>query len=377
MSAVTASDPDFVPSDMDELARHYYDFIRGMVRKCGIPDQDAGDSVQYILERLGKTGAIAQYDPDHLTEHQGRLVKTRFSTFLGAKVMIYCRGERGRVGKRAWHEVQILDRPADGEEGTGLSMLLGSLGSACDDYSALESGEFIREMRAALAAIPPRSARDTCDLAALFDELVHEISETGAFSYAAIQARFGISGTTAGAWLSRLRTVLSRILDRPLAVIGGVALTAEQVTAALKILREAKGIMVRQPLARAGHPLSQAEKGWYHGFAREEMKKFPALAAGPGTHRKPAGHVKEAVIHRLERILAEAGAPVAGAQAPAPAPSLAAPEPATPEDEFEARLWRYIRDAAEMDEIKALARRAYAAVSALWASAFTGSSAMG
>ena len=120
---------------MDELARHYYGFIRGMVRKCGIPDQDAGDSVQYVLERLDKTGAIAQFDPDHLTEHQGRPVRTKFSTFLGAKVMLYCRGERGRLARRAGHELLVVD---DAESSDGLSQLFAGLGAACDDYSSLE-----------------------------------------------------------------------------------------------------------------------------------------------------------------------------------------------------------------------------------------------
>ncbi len=360
---LASSDLDnIVPADMDELARVYRDFILGMVRKCGIPDQEAQDAVQYILLQLGKTGVIAQFDPEHVTEHQGKLVKTKFSTFLGAKVLLYCRGERGRIGRRASHELQILDRPPAGDD-TGLSLLLGSRGEACDDYSSLESGEFIVQMRARLAAIPPRSARDTCDLAALFDEIVHEISESGEFSYAGIQARFGISGTTAGAWLSRLRTVLRGVLGRPSVSIGGVWLTPGQAAAALSILREAKGIMVAQPLARAGHPLSGAAKGWYHAVAREEMKKYPALAVDPGTHRKPAGHVKLAVMHRLGRILDEAGVPV-----PIPDPDVqaqAAPQPdsepeVTPEDEFEAMLWHYIRSADEVDRLKALAQRAYA-----------------
>src|SRR6202043_3468910 len=102
MGTVAASDQlDIVPSDMDERARNYYDFIRGMVRKQGIPDQEAGDAVQYILERLEKTDVIGQFDPEHVTEHQGRQVRTKFSTFLGAKVMLYSRGERGRIGRRA------------------------------------------------------------------------------------------------------------------------------------------------------------------------------------------------------------------------------------------------------------------------------------
>lgn len=359
MGAVAASDQDFIPADMDELARHYYNLIIGMVRKSGIPDQDAPDAAQYILERLAKTDVIGQFDPGHVTVYQGKPVKTRFSTFLGAKVLLYCRGERSRVGKRASHELLVLDRPADDENGSSLAAVLGSFAVACDDYSALESGEFIAQLRARLAAIPPRSGRDTCDLAALFDEIVHEISETGEYSYAGIQARFGISGTTAGAWLSRLRSVLRQFLGRPLAVIGGTALTAVQISAALEILRESPGIMVAQPLRKAGHPLSQAEQGWYHGFAREEIKKFPALAVEPGTHRKPAGHVKSAVIHRLERILAEAGAAVPVAQVPGPSPAPD-PEPVTPEDEFEAALWRHIRAAEDVDRLKELARRAYA-----------------
>ena len=222
--------------------------------------------------------------------------------------------------------------------------LFAGLGAACDDYSSLDAGEFITRMRGILAAVPPRSARDTCDLAALFDELVPEISETGGFTYAGIQARFGISGTTAGAWLSRLRGVLRQATGRPLVTVGGVALTADEVAAALKILREAKGIMVRQPLARAGHPLAEAEKGWYHPFAREEIRKFPALAVDPGTHRKPAGHVKAAVMHRLERILAEVRRHcVRAARRLVPVPAEPEPE-ATPEEEFEAALGSYIRD---------------------------------
>jgi len=362
MGVSAASDlPDIVPCDMDELARTYYDFIRGMVRKQGIPDQEAGDAVQYILERLEKTGVIGQFDPEHVTEHQGKLVKTRFSTFLGAKVMLYCRGERGRSGRRSSHELLILDRPEPGEDGTGLSALLGSLGAACDDYSALDAAEFTARMREILAAVPPRSARDTCDLAALFDELVHEIAETGGFTYAGIQARFGISGTTAGAWLSRMRLVLRQATGRPPVTIGGVALTVDEVASAVKVLREAKGIMVKQPLVKAGHPLSKAEAGWYHAFSRSELKKFPGIALPPGSRRGAAGngHVKEAVMHRLERILAEVREPAPGPAVPAP--RVPDPEPeATPEDEFESQLWHYIRSADEVDRLKALVQRAYA-----------------
>ena len=370
MGAVTSDREDFIPSNMDELAQHYYGFIIGMVRKLGIPDQEAQDSAQYILERLDKTGAIGQFDPGHLTEHQGRQVRTRFSTFLGAKVMRYCLGERGRLQKRAGHELLLVDAPVstsgDGD-GTPLLEILGA-GAAWDDYSALDAQDFITHMREHLAAIPPRSARDTCDLVALFDELVAEVEQTGQFTYAGIQERFKVSGTTAGAWLSRLRQVLSAPLGRPAVTIHGVALTNEQVADAVKVLREAPGIMVGQPLEKAGHPLARAAKGWYHPFAREEMKKFPGLVAAPGSHAKPAGNVKAAVLHRLERVLSESGVLVSGTPAPEvpalPAPVPPEPEPVTAEEELEAALWQGVRDVADLERVKALAQRVYA-VSAL------------
>lgn len=347
-AAASASEQDFVPANMDELAEHYFDYIVRQVRKYGIPAQDALDTADYIIERLVKTGALAQYDPDHLTEHQGRQVRTRFSTFLTAKVELYCRGERGRLGKRAAHELLIMDAPAE-DGGAG-----DLLGSAWDDYSSAEAEEFVSWMCARLAEVPPRSARDTCDLPALFREVARQVAEAGTVSYAPIQQRFGISGTTAGAWLSRLRQVMKPILGRPLTVIGGVSLDMEQVATAVKILREAPGIMVKQPLARAGHPLDGAEEGWYHQFAQDEIHKFPGLAIEPGSHKKPAGHVKEAVIHRLERILAEAGSRPVRAPDPEPEPEI------TAEEQLEAALWHLTCEAAEVDRIKELAQAAYA-----------------
>jgi hypothetical protein len=359
VSAATSGRTDIIPDSMDELARVYFGFILGMVRKAGIPDQDAEDSVQYILQQLGiAPSVIDQFNPEHVTEHQGRLVKTRFSTFLGRKVLLYCRGEGDRLRKRSGRELPIVD--ATTQDGTSLVDLIGAT-AVWDDYSRLDAADCIALMRSHLVAIPPRSDRDTCDLVALFDEMMAEVEQNGLYTYAGIQARFGISGTTAGSWLSRLRLHLSLALGRPPVTIGGVSLTYDEIAVALKILREAKGIMVAQPLAKAGHPLAKAAKGWYHPFSRDEIRKFPALAIGPGTHRKPAGHVKEAVMHRLERILAKAAVLASEVTVPEiPALSLPEPEPVTPEEEFECALWHGVRDAADLERVKALAKSVYA-----------------
>jgi len=90
-------------------------------------------------------------------------------------------------------------------------------------------------------------------------------------------------------------------------VLGGVTVTAADIQGAVDILKGAKGVKVKEPLAQAGHPLGGAAEGWYHAFAQEEIAAYPDIAVKPGTHSEPSGHVKEAVLHRLERLAGPAG----------------------------------------------------------------------
>jgi hypothetical protein len=57
--------------------------------------------------------------------------------------------------------------------------------------------------------------------------------------------------------------------------IGGVSVHPDVAIEALETLRQAPGIMVRQPLAKAGNPLAKCD---YHGFANEVRASDPKLA---------------------------------------------------------------------------------------------------
>ena len=59
--------------------------------------------------------------------------------------------------------------------------------------------------------------------------------------------------------------------------------------------------MVRQPLALDGDPQAHMN---YHAVARAEMDAYPEVRIEPGSHREPTAHVKVAVIHYLDRVLA-------------------------------------------------------------------------
>ena len=84
--------------------------------------------------------------------------------------------------------------------------------------------------------------------------------------------------------------------------IGGMTVPARTAQEALAVLRESRGVMIRQPLLRAGNPLADMD---YHAIAAEEREQFPELVLPGGTHSMPTAHEKIAVIHYLERILAE------------------------------------------------------------------------
>jgi hypothetical protein len=360
-----------VPRSNDEFVEIYRDYVVGLVRKLGVPSQEAEDVANNILlaelqakNKAGETvGILALFNPEHTVTVKGRQQSTTFRAFLSARVALRVRGQSETLRRRAGRELLIADKAVD-DTGTTWLDLFGP--AASDDYSQVEDGEWLSRVRDHLARMPRPGAADSCDLLGLFDELVSEIRSEGRISALAVRRHLGISTPALTSGMQRLRSVMEGAASVPLPApqsfdIGGVTLTAADIRSAIDVLHAADrpgpmGIMVKQPLARAGHPLAQAEAGWYHPFAKEEIRAFPEIAVDQQTHRKPAGHVKIAVLHRLERMLGLAGdnprqpEEAAGSSEP----SVAEPEP-TPWDLIEAKIWAAgATDGAVVDEIRAM-----------------------
>lgn len=363
-SAVPAADAFTAPESDDELVRQYLSYVTGLVRKLGIPAQDVDDVAQHIMIAELQAGVRVMYNPQYTVKHGGQVKRVSFRSFLSHRVSLRVRGQRDAINRRNRREPLLCDNPVD-ESGTTWVELFG--GSAhWDSYPDLDTAEFISRMRDYLATVPRISAEDSCDLVALFDELVRQVHETGEVTAEGVQERFGVPDVVADAWLARLRQTMAGVGDTELprpepCVIGGVTLSLADIRSAIEILRSSKGIMVRQPLDRAGHPLAKcAPPDWYHEFSLAERRQFPELEMDPQTHKKPAGHVKLAVIHRLERMLGigmadappEVTAPGGGVaqlvERPSPlwdpsageSPVPAAPSEPSPRELLEARLWR-------------------------------------
>lgn len=317
------------PANIEDFYRDYGGYVKGLVCRMGIPQQEAPDVAADIMARFYERDLIGMFDPDKEIVRNGEVIPAKFRSFLSANVSLYVRGKRDALNRRDHRELLIADQPVE-EGGTSWMEAFGA--AQWDDYSQVAADDFIVRTRDHLARVAPRNTRDNCNLIELFDEMVEQVKETGAVSFPALQEKFQISSTSAYAWVAWLRECLSDpddLIAPASHVIGAVTLTGADVAEAIKILKEAKGVMVKQPLARAGHKLADADSGWYHEITKSETLLYPALARIPGTHTKPKDHVKQSVLHYFERIL--------GRTTPEPVmPDLEEP---TPWDLLEAELF--------------------------------------
>lgn len=360
------SESFIAPADADGLWREYGSYMRRLVVRGGIPDQEADDVLGNIVTRLIARNVLDMYDPAKVVTYGGREIHVSFKSFLSSIVMTYVKGQRDKLGRLGKRELLIADKAQD-DNGTTWAELFG--GEWFDDYSHLDTQQFIDRMRAYLAMVPPTDT--SFGLLDLFDELVREVRQDGEATVKAVREHFGVPASVVKARMGTLQATLKGAPEAPPPSwdVHGVTLGPLEVRAAIDALEGAKGIMVAQPLARCGHPLSGCPKGWYHRFSAEEIAAFPHIAIDPQTHRKPAGHVKAAVLHRLHRMLAEAsvtiGHPfqITASASSAPQPvintgqlnTLTVAEQDTPRDLIEAELFRLGATPDKVDYILELA----------------------
>lgn len=341
------------PSSFDELDREYRQYVVRMCSRFGVRHCEA--AAQDILVKFWEKDIIGQFDPDKHIEHHGIAHRATFRNFLTAKVHLYCLGIRERETKRSQREVLIDATP-------GATALAEVFGESWDSYD-LEDRDLVGRIRDCLAVASPPAPEDP-GLLSFFDELVREVREDGRMSVARAGERFGIKRSAASALLAVLREKIKEALTVPAAKLQdleGVSLSLADVRTAIDTLEGSPGIMVKQPLAAADHPLAVAKQGWYHRVAKAEIKEFPHLKneSRHGVHGAAGfGHVKTAVLHRLHRMLGEEPVAEIRELAESILPAAADPEIAIntqPREELEAELWKAGLPTVKVDRILSLA----------------------
>lgn len=332
-AVVTAAVPP--PSGYEELFARDGAYIRKLVRRelgAAASEDNVDDTVQYIGEKLFSRDVLAMYDPDDASG-------AAWHTFLGRQVILYCRGQREDIGKRARREPAQVDAPA----GDGQARWIDLYGPGeWDDYPVLDDDELVSRLRAHLETVPESwQPSGGLKLTDLFETMVTSIRDG--------EKPSGVSRKGLVALRRALQPVCRRPITLPAREGGTFSVTREEVTAAVEILEASKkGTAVRQPLARAGNALAGMD---YHALAAAERQHYAKLKAEGGSRHDHVGHVKAAVLHRLHRLLAEEFAP------PDPEPEPAELPP-TVEELFESELWHFPGMTPEkLDELKEMARQ--------------------
>lgn len=210
------------PPDYAELHRRYFRYVVHLVRKNGIPDAYAEDVASDILMRFMERDFLHEFNPDLVFVYSGVEHKARFKSFLAKFVYTYCKGHRDRYVRRQQREILCLDAPAGDESAeTNLDYLARKYHGFTDSpehvvVNQLDIDVQTAKLRHYLAAVPPRSAFDTCDLTALFDVVARQVLNTGQWDINEIKDIFGISTTAAFSWLWWLRENLADFYAKPL-----------------------------------------------------------------------------------------------------------------------------------------------------------------
>lgn len=215
----TKNDADFSePLDYADLYKKYYRYVVNTCAHLGIDEANKEDVASEILLRFMERGSLEKYDPNLNFEHHGEHHTTRFRTFLTRAVLLYTRGHREKLAKRASREVLtggVSRNTFLGEDIPGDNWLE-DLYEPQQDHAdwindMLDEEADSAGVRKLLARIPRRNAHDLCDLVALFDAVRKQILATGKYDINRLSINFGVSVTAMNTWMWWLRENLADI----------------------------------------------------------------------------------------------------------------------------------------------------------------------
>lgn len=224
ITTVSGADYKSAPSDYAELYRIYYRYVVNLVGAFGIDDNNKEDVASDILATFFARGFLEKFDPALVFEYKGQQRPARFKSFLSRFVTTYVRGHCDKQRRLHSREVQICDvLMGQGEayggssNGSRWAELYGEVSPGHEDdvLEILMEEDMASGLRAYLADVPRRSASDSCDLVALFDEVRRQCLERGAYDITRLKEIFGVSSTAMHTWVWWLKENLAAALGLP------------------------------------------------------------------------------------------------------------------------------------------------------------------
>ncbi len=164
-----------VPKTYDELFRHYYPLVKGMVKKANVHPQLCEDVAMVLIEKIIEKDLLSQFDPEYVAAN-GK--KINFSSYLSGFVMAYVRHLAARTRIDADRNRTYMNQESSEELRTEdwLSWMDYHGFTHEDDHSQIEYALIVHRVRAHLRGLPVKGKKNFSEL---FELVLEQLEETG------------------------------------------------------------------------------------------------------------------------------------------------------------------------------------------------------
>ncbi len=212
MNAVSHGvDTTSAPSDYADFFARYYNYIAGVLRNRGVHGDYIEDAVGEILLTIMEEDLLSQFNPRLWFLYNNSCRPANFKSFISSIIYKKADGYRDKVLRRRHREPQIIDAP-DRHDVLDDRLLIG--GHEDNLLDLLDNEVLVADIRAYLGTVPRRSPMDMCDLVALWDAFITELTARGEVSNTVLREHFGVSPTAISTWRRRMKYHVGVYLGR-------------------------------------------------------------------------------------------------------------------------------------------------------------------
>lgn len=190
---------NYVPETYDEVFRHYYPQIVGMVKMFKVSPNRREDVAMTILSKFIERDMLPKFDPEFIG---GNGQPVPFQTFITGFVASYVRYHRDREITEISRELQLVDTEVE----VDVNLVLPWLDTRevhTDDVTSVEVPITIALIREHLAKIP--ASDDIHSLSLLFEFMLTQIQEYGRVLVKELADLYGVSVTSMQKWIRSVR----------------------------------------------------------------------------------------------------------------------------------------------------------------------------
>lgn len=208
---LTPPTSSIVPTSFEDLFTNYYRYVVRLVIAKGISPQNAEDVAMTILTTFYEKDALADYDPEYTSVHQGQVRHTKFISFLSGFVLIYLRHYRDRQNIHAKREPALCNAPDYATNGRQEYVEVISQPTV-ETYDSLYMEDLVSDITRHLGAIE-ESSRSRVQMKEFFSRVLVMVNVEGSVDTAALAAEYKVSRESIRTWLGRLRVEIDAALE--------------------------------------------------------------------------------------------------------------------------------------------------------------------